>query len=97
MKKVFFINIRDNEIVEGEAIETSEPSPMIKIKTKSGIMVVPKDKKLCYSKDELMIHEFYTFFRILGFENMKIRYSITTEEASRYLELTEDKFPEIFI
>lgn len=97
MKKVFFITIRDNAVIEGRIVENNNPSPVNEIITENGKMYVPKNEMLWHDKNELMVNEFVTMYRILGLNNMMLRYTLTKEEAEKYLELAMDRFPEKFI
>jgi len=96
-KKVFFFRIDHKKIIEGELVENSKPSPMYEIKTEIGNMYVPKTEMLWPDRDELIIEGFSKYYKVLGLENIQVRYGLTNEEAVKYLKLAADRNPENFI
>lgn len=60
-------------------------------------MYVPKTEMLWPDRDELIIEEFSKYYKVLGLENIQVRYGLTNEEAEKYLKLAADRNPENFI
>ncbi len=97
MKKVFFINVKDDKLVEGE-LDTMHSKPLQQINTTEGPVYVPSSMKLWDNKTELMADTFVRYFRMgIGFDNLMLKFNLDKSEAQVYLDSALKKFPEKFI
>lgn len=97
MKKVFYINVKTNEVVEGTEVVIMTACPLKQVETAHGTMYVSTLTKFRNSKRELMEEEFADNFKILGMDRLMEKYKLNVFDANEYLEGALERFPEKFI
>lgn len=96
MKKVYFINVTNDKIIEGELIPTCKI--LQQINTETGTVYVPSTIKLWENKSEMMAVTFANCYKNgMDIDTMIDRFHLDGQEAQGYLENALKKFPEKFI
>lgn len=100
MKKIYYVNVRDNSIIEGILVDGElgkEARPLKRVSTIDGIRFVPPTTKLWESKEELVIKMLTDNYRKDDLNNLVKKYHLSREETKQYLKKAIDKSPEKFI